>query len=65
MSTVVELDLGAGHEAHVFKINGETVCVLSPNVATDTRIQERVRRLVRGEGLECRECRGCIVGTAK
>lgn len=65
MSTVVELDLGAAHEAHVFEVHGETVCVLSPNVATDTRIQERVRRLVQGEGLDCRACRGCIVGTAQ
>lgn len=65
MSTVVELDLGAGHEADALEVNGETVCVLNPKVATDARIQERVRRLMEGEGRNCRECRGCIVGTAQ
>jgi hypothetical protein len=65
MSTVVEHDFGPGHEAHAVRVNGEMVCVLSPAVATDSRIQERVRRLMWGEGRDCRSCLGCIVGTAQ
>lgn len=64
MSTVVELDLGVGHEALAFKVDGEMVCVLNPATATDAQMQERVRRLMRGEGTDCRKCRGCPVGTA-
>lgn len=65
MSTVIELDLGAGHEADALMINGEMVCVLTPKAATDPRIQERVRRLMKGEGTDCETCRGCPVGTAQ
>lgn len=62
MSTVIELDLGAGHEAHALVIEGEMVCVLTPRVATDAGTRERVRRLLRGQGMDCATCRGCCVG---
>ncbi|MFE6127470.1 hypothetical protein ACFQ6Q_04220 [Streptomyces sp. NPDC056437] len=65
MSTVVTLDLGPGHEADALEVNGEMVCILCPDAATDTRIQERVRRLMKGVGRDCEECRGCPVGKAR
>lgn len=64
MSTVIDLVL-EGHEAHALQINGEMVCILTPEAATDTRIQARIRRLMKGQGTDCRKCRGCPVGTAQ
>lgn len=65
MSTVIELDLGAGHVADLLQIEGKMVCVLAPQAATDPSVQQRIRRLMRGEGLDCRTCRGCAVGTSE
>lgn len=65
MSTVVTLDLGPGHEADALEINGEMVCILCPAAATDTRIQGRVRRLMKGLGRDCGTCRNCPVGRAQ
>lgn len=65
MSTVIDLDLGPGHYAHALKIDGEMVCILTPQAATDTDVQEHVRRLMKGQGTDCRKCRGCAVGTAQ
>jgi len=64
MATVVEFDR-PGFEAHVLEENDEIVCILAPAAATDPAIQERVRRLMHGQGIDCRKCRGCPVGTAQ
>lgn len=65
MSTVIELDLGAGHEAHAVRVEDKMVCVLAPQAATDVNVQQRVRRLMQSEGVDCRACRGCPVGTSE
>lgn len=65
MSTVVTLDLGPGHEADVLEINGEMVCILCPEAATDPHIQKRIRRLLKGLGKDCGTCLGCPVGKAQ
>jgi hypothetical protein len=64
MATVVEFDR-RGFEGHVLEEDGERVCVLAPAAATDPAIQARVRRLMRGQNIDCRKCRGCPVGTAE
>lgn len=64
MPTVVEFDR-PGFEGHVLEEDGERVCILTPAAATDPAIQERVRRLMQGQGIDCRTCRGCPVGTAE
>lgn len=64
MATVVEFDR-PGFEGHVLEEDGERVCVLAPAAATDPAVQARVRRLMRGQGIDCRKCRGCPVGTAE
>ncbi|MDX3243482.1 hypothetical protein [Streptomyces sp. ME18-1-4] len=64
MTTVIEFDR-AGFEAHVLKKDNRIVCILAPAAATDPAIQERVRQLMRSQGIDCRKCCGCPVGTAK
>lgn len=61
---MVEFDR-PGFEAHVLKKDDKIVCILAPAAATDPAIQERVRRLTHSQGIDCRKCRGCAVGTAK
>ena len=63
MPTVVEFNK-AGFEGHVLERGGEVLCILSPAAATDPACQARVRRLTRSQGIDCRKCRGCPVGTA-
>ncbi len=63
-TTMVEFDR-AGFEAHVLKKDDEIVCILAPAAAHDPEIQARVRRLRHGQGIDCRKCRGCPVGTAE
>jgi hypothetical protein len=65
MSTVVEVDVGAGHEAHALEVDGEELCVLSPAAAGDADMRARIRRMMWGVGRNCQACRGCIVGTAQ
>lgn len=65
MSFAINLDLGPqstflGYPTHV---DGETVCVLTPRATEDRAIQERVRRFMKGQGQDCKACRGCPVGT--
>lgn len=64
MATVVMYDK-PGFEGHVLEMSGEIVCVLAPAVFTDARLQGRVRRLMRGQGIDCRNCLGCPVGRAQ
>jgi hypothetical protein len=54
-----------GFTGHVLEHNGEIVCILTAAAATDTGIQARVRRLMRGQGIDCRKCGGCPVGRAQ
>lgn len=65
MSTAIDVDLGPGHIAQAFQIDGEMMCVLTPDAATDRAIQWRIRRLLKGQGVDCRSCCGCPVGTAE
>ncbi len=60
MGTVMTYDR-PGFTAHVLEIEGKIVCFLAPAVATDKGIQARVRRLLQGQGIDCRECGGCPV----
>jgi hypothetical protein len=64
MTTIVEFDR-AGFEGHVLKEGDEIVCILAPAAATDPAIQARVRRLMHGQGIDCRKCCGCPVGRAQ
>lgn len=64
MTTVVTFDR-PGFEAHVLEVDGEIVCILAPAAAVEPAIQARVRRLMRGQGIDCRKCRACPVGTAE
>jgi hypothetical protein len=64
MTTVVTFDR-PGFEGHALEQDGESVCVLAPAAATDRAIQARIRRLLRGQGIDCRSCRGCPVGQAE
>ena len=64
MATVVTFDR-PGFEGHVLEEDGEIVCILAPAAASDPAIQARVRRLMHGQGIDCRTCRGCPVGTAE
>lgn len=61
---VIEFDR-LGFEAHVLEKDDEVVCILAPAAATDPAVQARVRRLMHGQGIDCRKCRGCPVGTAQ
>lgn len=67
MSYAIELDLGPESTflGCTDQVDGEKVCVLTPRAAKDRVIQERVRRFMKGQGLDCRVCRGCPVGTAE
>lgn len=64
MATIVEFDR-PGFEAHILERDKEIVCILTPAAATDPAIQARVRRLMQGQGIDCRICRSCPVGTAE
>lgn len=63
MATVIEFDR-TGFEAYVLEKEGEIVCILAPAAATDPAVQARVRELTHGQGIDCRNCRGCAVGRA-
>lgn len=64
MSTVINFER-PGFIATSALIAEEVVCILTPAAATDVRIQERVRRLMKGQGIDCRLCGGCPVGRAQ
>lgn len=64
MSVVINLDLGPDVLAYPTQVDGEMVCVLTPECADDREIQARVRRFMKGQDRDCRTCRGCPVGTA-
>ena len=64
MATVVTYDK-PGFEGHVLETAGKVVCILTPAAATDTGVQARIRRLLRGQGIDCRACAGCPVGQAQ
>lgn len=64
MATAITYDREPGFIADVLEIKGETICVLSPAVATDANTQAVVQRFMEGHGIDCRTCGGCPVGTA-
>lgn len=63
MATMVTFDR-TGFEAHFLEREGEIVCILAPAAAHDPVFQARVRELTHGQGIDCRNCRGCAVGRA-
>jgi hypothetical protein len=64
VATIVTFDR-PGFMGQVLEIKGEIVCVLAPEAATDAGVQALVRRLMQGEGIDCRACGGCPVGRAR
>jgi len=62
----INLDLGLESTflGYPTEINGEKVCVLSPQVAEDHALQVRVRRSMKGQGRDCETCGGCPVARA-
>lgn len=64
MATVVTYD-APGFEGWVAETAGEIVCILATAAATDCVIQARVRRMMAGQGIDCRECRECPVGSTE
>lgn len=64
MSNVINLDLGPSFIGYATQVDGEMVCVLTPEAASEPRIQERVRWFMKGQGRDCGKCLGCPVGRA-
>lgn len=64
MATVITFDR-PGFIAQVLKTGEQIVCVLASATATDRAVQVRVRRLMSGQGIDCRKCGGCPVGRAE
>ncbi|MFG2503625.1 hypothetical protein ACGFSB_36115 [Streptomyces sp. NPDC048441] len=64
MATVITYDK-PGFIGHVLEVSGEIVCVLSPAAFTDAALRDRVKRLMRGQGIDCGKCFGCPIGRAK
>lgn len=62
MATAITYDREPGFIADVLEINGETVCVLSPEVFTDHDTRALTASWMRGQGVPCEECLGCPVG---
>lgn len=65
MKMAITLDLGPDFIGQVVPVDGEKVCVLSPTALSDAGVQARVRKMMWGQGVDCRVCRGCKVGTAE
>lgn len=64
MTKVVTIDLGPTFIGQGIQIDGELVCVVSPDVSEDSSALAQVRDMMRRQGTDCRKCRGCQVGTA-
>ncbi|KOV86116.1 MULTISPECIES: hypothetical protein [unclassified Streptomyces] len=64
MATIITYD-APGFVARVAETAGDIVCILATATATDRAIQARVRRLMDGQGIDCRSCRECPVGQAE
>lgn len=64
MSTVIYWDR-AGFVASSATIEGEMVCILTPDAVDDRLIQADVRRLMKGRGIDCATCQGCPIGQAR
>lgn len=64
VSHVINLELGPNSNflGTTAQVAGETVCVLPSRAAEDRVTQERVRRFMGAQGLDCLSCRGCPVG---
>lgn len=64
MTIVVQYD-EPGFEARILETAGGIVCVQASAARTDRAIQARIRRLARGQGIDCQTCHGCPIGQAK
>lgn len=65
MSTPVILDLGPKHYVHAVELEEDTVCVLTPRVASDRSIREIVRTHLKKQGIDCMKCCACPLGAAE
>ncbi|KAF0651327.1 hypothetical protein K701_04140 [Streptomyces fradiae ATCC 10745 = DSM 40063] len=65
MSTAIALDLGPAFYCHRAQINGEPVCALTPRAFDEPAVRQLVQNALRQQGIDCRECRGCPVGTER
>ncbi|MFD5709556.1 hypothetical protein ACFWHW_04025 [Streptomyces pharetrae] len=54
-----------GFIGRVLETANGIVCVVASAATTDRVIQARVRRLMSGQGIDCQNCGGCIIGRAK
>jgi len=64
MATVITYD-EPGFMARVLETASDIVCILAPAASTDSVIQGHIRRMMSGQGIDCRKCAGCPVGRAK
>lgn len=65
MTRVVTIELGPKFLGQALKIDGELVCALPPAALKEAPIQAGVRELMETQGMDCRKCLGCPVGTAQ
>lgn len=63
MATVITFDR-PGFFGQTLETGGQIVCILATAAATNPVIQARVRRMMHGQGIDCRTCRECPVGQA-
>ncbi|MDT0476199.1 hypothetical protein RM863_29150 [Streptomyces sp. DSM 41014] len=54
-----------GFIADVLEVDGETVCLLTPEVATDSEIRKLVESWMTAQGVDCGACLGCPVGAMR
>jgi hypothetical protein len=64
MATVITYD-APGFMGQVVETAGDIVCILATAAQSDRVIQARVRRLMHGQGIDCRSCAQCPVGQAQ
>lgn len=59
------LDLGPDFVGYTTTVEEKTVCAVTPAVVSDPDARMVMRELARRQGIDCRTCGGCPVGTAK
>lgn len=65
MSTAIAVDLGPEFYCYQAQVDGEPVCALTPRAFDEPATQQLVRKFLQARGVDCRECRGCPVGTER
>ena len=62
MHDMVTTDHGPNFHGFRGLIDGEIVCVATPRVLHDASERRIMRDLVRRQGGDCSQCRGCFIG---